>query len=113
MQLMKKKKKNKQKKKGTSHHMMFWTPEYCTCYKAPLLKKKKEQKKQRKSRRLIWVQAKITGCMYILLFVSVKTQKPNFCPAVIAASLINNLLEAPSVQSHITSSSLSVGSQVL
>ena len=94
---------------------MFWTPEYCSCYKAPLLKKKKkkEQKKQRKSQRLIWVQAKITGCMYILLFVSVKIQKPNFCPAVIAASLINNLLEAPSVQSHITSSSLSVGSQVL
>ena len=53
--------------------MMFWTPEYCPCYKAPLLKKKKkEQKKQRKSQRLIWVQAKITGCMYILLFVSVK-----------------------------------------
>ena len=114
MQLMKKKKKEQKKNKGTSHHMMFWTPECCPCYKAPLLKKKKkEQKKQRKSQRLIWVQAKITGCMYILLFVSVKTQKPNFCPTVIAASLINNLLEAPSVQSHITSSSLSVGSQVL
>ena len=116
MQLMKK--KQNKTNEGTSHHMMFWTPEYCTCYKAPLLNKKiyikkKGQKKQRRSRRLIWVQAKIAGCMYILLFVSVKTQKPNFCPSVIAASLINNLLEAPSVQSHITSSSLSVGSQVL
>ena len=52
--------------------------------------------------------------MYVYFFVhSVKTPKSNFCPSVIAASLINNLLEAPSVQSHITSSSLSVGSQVL
>ena len=56
----------------------------------------------------------IDSWMYLYFFVrSVKTQKPNFCPAIIAASLINNLLEAPSVQSHITSSSLSVGSQVL
>ena len=23
--------------------MMFWTPEYCPCYKAPLLKKKKKK----------------------------------------------------------------------
>ena len=28
--------------------MMFWTPEYCTCYKAPLLKKKKKKKKRTK-----------------------------------------------------------------
>ena len=58
MQLMKK--KQNKTNEGTSHHMMFWTPEYNTCYKAPLLnkkKKEKEQKKQRKSRRLIWVQA--------------------------------------------------------
>ena len=72
MQLMKKTKQNKTNE-GTSHHMMFWTPEYCTCYKAPLLKKKlkkkKEQKKLRKSRRLIWVQPKVAGCMYIFLFI--------------------------------------------
>ena len=62
VQLMKKKTKQNKTNEGTSHHMMFWTPEYSTCYKAPLLnknkkKKEKEQKKQRKSRRLIWVQA--------------------------------------------------------
>ena len=90
--------------------MMFWTPEYCTCYKAPLLKKKKGTKETKKESEINMGTGKDK---YILLFVSVKTQKPNFCPAVIAASLINNLLEAPSVQSHITSSSLSVGSQVL
>ena len=56
----------------------------------------------------------IDSWMYVYFFVrSVKTQKSNSCPSVIAASLINNLLEAPSVQSHITSSSLSVGNQVL
>ena len=105
-----KKNKTKQNKWGdiTSHDVLDSWVLHLLQGSSVKKKKKKEQKKQRKSRRLIWVQAKITGCMYILLFVSVKTKKPNFCPAVIAASLINNL-EAPSVQSHITSSSLSVG----
>ena len=48
-----KKNKTKQNKtnEGTSHHMMFWTPEYCTCYKAPLLKKKKKKKKKKKQKK--------------------------------------------------------------
>ena len=96
--------------------MMFWTPEYCTCYKAPLLKKKlkKKRTKETKKESEINMGTGKDSCMYVyFLFVSVKTPKSNFCPSVIAASLINNLLEVPSVQSHITSSSLSVGSQVL
>ena len=46
MQLMKK--KQNKTNEGTSHHMMFWTPEYSTCYKAPLLNKKKNKKKKNK-----------------------------------------------------------------
>ena len=115
MQLMKKKKKEPKKNKGTSHHMMFWTPEYCPCYKAPLLKKKKKKgTKETKKESEINMGTGKDNWMYVYFIVRFcKTQKPNFCPTVIAASLINNLLEAPSVQSHITSSSLSVGSQVL
>ena len=44
---MKKKTKQNKTNEGTSHDMMFWTPEYSTCYKAPLLNKKKYIKKKR------------------------------------------------------------------
>ena len=83
--------------------MMFWTPEYSTCYKAPLLNKKKKRKrtKETKKESEINMGTGIDSWMYVYFFVrSVKTQKSNSCPSVIAASLINNLLEAPSVQSH-------------
>ena len=52
--------------------MMFWTPEYCTCYKAPLLKKKIKKKKRTKETKKESEINMGTGkdsCMYVYFFV--------------------------------------------
>ena len=66
------KKKQTKTNEGTSHHMMFWTPEYSTCYKAPLLKKKKKKKKRTKETKKESEINMGTGkdsCMYVYFFV--------------------------------------------